>query len=142
MTWRAFSSSTTNAKVAKHFLSAGGSGGAAAPEGTLFIVESRGGARDVRAYSAIPMQDEVLYPVNSQFRVVARVSGGCMRLLSQVCGGVLWLGRACSVGWRFADGGWRLTRWCTACGGQGGGLGFANVETAPAGAPAAAADRK
>eukprot|EP01006_Ploeotia_vitrea_P000849 TRINITY_DN103767_c0_g1_i1.p1 TRINITY_DN103767_c0_g1~~TRINITY_DN103767_c0_g1_i1.p1 ORF type:complete len:583 (-),score=42.81 TRINITY_DN103767_c0_g1_i1:400-1980(-) len=83
VTWQAFSSSTTNAKVARDFLSSTASTTPnSAPNGTLFILDSLS-AVSVKDLSSIPTQDEVLYGVNSQFRVKGTVSEGTMQLLSQ-----------------------------------------------------------
>ena len=50
------------------------------PFGTLFIVEAQT-ARAVSSVSTIPDEEEVLFTVNSQFRVIKRVTGGAHQLL-------------------------------------------------------------
>ena len=50
------------------------------PFGTLFIVEAQC-ARTVDAVSTIPDEEEVLFTVNSQFRVIKCVAGGAIQLL-------------------------------------------------------------
>ena len=42
-------------------------------QGSLFIISSIGGARDICHFSAIPAEEEVLFPPNSQFLVLARI---------------------------------------------------------------------
>ena len=58
VTWRAFSSATTSAKVARDFLGAADSS-TGSRAGTLFIVEARA-ARQLRTVSTIPAEEEVL----------------------------------------------------------------------------------
>jgi hypothetical protein len=70
ITWQAFSSSTKKQLATLDFV-------AQLPgrrlQGSLFIISSIG-AKDIRHFSALPGEEEVLFPPNSQFRVLAHVS--------------------------------------------------------------------
>ena len=58
MPWPAFSSSSRNKRKAFH-------------RNSLFRIESRHG-KDIKPYSAIPSEDEVLFKAGSRFRVLKR----------------------------------------------------------------------
>ena len=81
VTWRSFASATTSAKVAREFLSKPKQEDAA-PSGTLFILECMT-AHCVQSVSVLPSEEEVLFGLNTQLRVLSRVSGGSMKLLEQ-----------------------------------------------------------
>ena len=66
--------------MARDFLSDHGVAGQRA--GTLFILESQD-ARQLRTVSMIPGEEEVLFTLNSQFRVIKQLSGGAVLLLEQ-----------------------------------------------------------
>ena len=84
ITWRAFTSATTSVKVARDFLSEvdslGAGGSSVATSGTLFIIEAQR-AQQVKDISTNPNEEEVLFSLNSQFRVIKRVTGGTVQLL-------------------------------------------------------------
>ena len=79
VTWQGFSSASTTARVAADFL---GSGGA---DSTLFVLHSRA-ARDIKQQSAIQAEDEVLFCMDSQFRVHGTMQTGYKQLLAQAMG--------------------------------------------------------
>ena len=82
ITWQAFSSSTKKQMATLDFLNL-------LPgrklQGSLFVIDSIT-AKDIRHFSAIPDEEEVLFPPNSQFKVERVVSDGSEKraLLSQL----------------------------------------------------------
>jgi hypothetical protein len=64
ITWQAFSSSTTKQMATLGFVNISGR----KLEGSLFVIDSIT-AKDIRHFSAIPSEEEVLFPPNSQFKV-------------------------------------------------------------------------
>lgn len=72
ITWQAFSSSTKKQTATLDFVNV-------LPgrklSGSLFVIDSIT-AKDIRHFSAIPSEEEVLFPPNSQFKVEKVVSSG------------------------------------------------------------------
>ena len=64
ITWQAFSSSTKKQMATLEFVNISGR----KLSGSLFIIDSIT-AKDIRHFSAIPSEEEVLFPPNSQFKV-------------------------------------------------------------------------
>jgi len=66
ITWNAYSSSTTDPQVAIKFLHGMDN---APPTGTLFLIESKN-SRLISKFSAIPSENEALFPANCTFLVI------------------------------------------------------------------------
>ena len=64
ITWQAFSSSTKKQTATLEFVNTSGR----KLSGSLFVIDSIT-AKDIRHFSAIPSEEEVLFPPNSQFKV-------------------------------------------------------------------------
>ena len=64
ITWQAFSSSTKKQTATLEFVNTDGR----KLSGSLFVIDSIT-AKDIRHFSAIPSEEEVLFPPNSQFKV-------------------------------------------------------------------------
>ena len=64
ITWQAFSSSTKKQTATLEFVNTSGR----RLSGSIFVIDSIT-AKDIRHYSAIPSEEEVLFPPNSQFKV-------------------------------------------------------------------------
>jgi hypothetical protein len=69
ITWQAFSSSTKKQTATLDFVNISGR----KLSGSLFVIDSIT-AKDIRHFSAIPSEEEVLFPPNSQFKVAKVVA--------------------------------------------------------------------
>jgi len=69
ITWQAFSSSTKKQTATLEFVNTSGR----KLSGSLFVIDSIT-AKDIRHFSAIPSEEEVLFPPNSQFKVAKVVA--------------------------------------------------------------------
>ena len=79
--WQSFSSATTNAIVARDFLLANSDDSSDVKQaGSLFVIDSQRSS-NVSPFSAIPSEDEVVFPPNSVFRSMGMLSHRHMQMV-------------------------------------------------------------